>query len=148
MLAYITADLSGFISNNLTTLNFSVNGSHQSSTQCYNISADFTVENLCDYYTDCSDYIQIESHLMKSNESDYVSILDDTITIDVQRPMRCSCPNPTPTPTLSSTPESATIISDGAIAGITVSVIIAVLTILSICLAVILFQKKTRKLDV
>ena len=37
--------------------------------QCYNISADFTMDSICDYYTNYTDDIVIKLQLMKYNET-------------------------------------------------------------------------------
>ena len=129
-----STDLYGFITNASVILNFTVNA-YGVDYQCYSISADFSVDNVCDYYTNYTDDIFIKLQLARYNETDLVS-LTDSFTADfiIQRPKECSMQ--------SSTQSSTTAIASGVIAAI----VLAIVTILSVggaIGAILVYQRKT-----
>ena len=126
---------SGLITNTSSRLSFSVNNTHPHDTQCYNISADYSINNLCDY---C--HIMIESQLMRGNERDRVTILNGSSTAEVvvELPESCMC---------LANPSSTSTISDGIIVAIVLSVLVVLAIIITI-IVILVYRKKTKKLDV
>ena len=127
---FIISDSSGLITNTSSRLSFSVNDTHPNDTQCYNISADYNINNLCDY---C--HIIIESQLMRDNENDRVTILNGSSTAEivVELPESCMC---------LSNPSSTSTISDGVIVAIVLSVLLVLAIIITIIVVILVYWKK------
>ena len=127
-------DFSALISFTSSVLGFSVTNTSQYDIQCYNISADFSISNLCDY---CDAVIELQ--LTRANQSDRVTILNGSSTAEivVELPESCVCQT-----TLSST---ALALSDGAIAAIVLSVIILEVVTVSFAVAVFVYCRKSKK---
>ena len=129
-------DLSGFIHNSSNILSFAVNDSHLFDRECYNISADFSVINLCNYYTNYTDGIQITLQLMSYNINDSVTIDGiSTTNVVVEQPTQCI---------QTSTSSSMTAISSGIIAAIVLS-IITLLSMISAIVAILVYRRNTIK---
>ena len=126
-------DMPGFIHNSSSILSFSVNASHPFDHQCYNISADFSVSNICDYYSiDFVDGILITLQLMSYNITDSVSIDGISTTyVLVDWPIKCI---------QTFTSSTTTAISNGVIAAI-VLVIVTILSVVSAISAIIVYQR-------
>ena len=130
-----------------------MNDTHPNDTQCYIISADYNINNLCDY---C--HIMIESQLMRDNENDRVTILNGSSTaeIAVELPESCMClSNPSSTIIFGSprttfivdSPSSTSTISNGVMVAIVLSVLLVLAIIITI-IVILVYRKKTRKHDV
>ena len=129
-------DFSGFIHYSSNILSFAVNASHLFDSQCYNISADFSVRNLCDYYTNYTDGILITLQLMSYNITDSVSIDGiSTTNVVVEQPTQCI---------QTSTSSSMTAVSSGIIAAIVLS-IITILSMISAIVAILVYRRNTIK---
>ena len=131
------------------SLEFVVNATHLSMTQCYTFSVDFDSEEICEYYTKCED-ARFRSHLLKANESDYVTIERSSVEIVAKLPHKCNiCSTSTPTPTAISdnSPTSSAGLSDGVIAAVVVSVVVAIIIVVcaAILVVVLFYCNKTRK---
>ena len=121
-----------FIHNSSNILSFAVNASHPFDHQCYNISADFSVSNICDYYIDFVDGILITLQLMSYNITDSVSIDGISTTyVLVEWPTKCI---------QAFTSSTTTAISNGVIAAI-VLVIVTILSVVSAISAIIVYQR-------
>ena len=118
-----------------------MNSANLSDTQCYNISVDFDAEDICDRSSDCSDIVLL-SHLTKTNENDYVSLIEgrDTTEVRVKLPERCTMSCLTPTDSSSSTGLSVIIII--VIAIVSLSVVVAIVVTIAVC-----FWYRKRKLE-
>ena len=79
-----------------TSLDFAVNTTHRSMTQCYMFSVDFESEDICEYYTKCED-ARFLSRLLKANESDYVTIVSERSSAEIvaELPDECNICNGT-----------------------------------------------------
>ena len=106
-----------------------MNSANLSDTQCYNISVDFDVEDICDRSSDCSDIVLL-SHLTKTNKNDYVSLIEgrDTTELRVKLPEKCTMSCLTPS---SSTGLSVIIMIVIAIV-LSLSVVVAIVVILAV----------------
>ena len=110
-----------------------MNSANLSDTQCYNISVDFDVEDICDRSSDCSDIVLL-SHLTKTNKNDYVSLIEgsDTTEVRIKLPERCTMSCLTPTDSSSSTGLSVIIII--VIAIVSLSVVVAIVVTIAVFL--------------
>ena len=131
-------DLYGFVTNSSNILSFAVNASHLFDNQCYNISADFSVNNLCNYYTNYTDGILITLQLMSYNITDSVSIDGiSTMYVLVKWPTKCI---------QASTSSTTTVISNGVIAAIILLVLtIVLLSMVSAIIAILVYRRKKIK---
>ena len=137
-----STDLYGFITNASVILNFTVNA-YGVDYQCYSISADFSVDNVCDYYTNYTDDILIKLQLAGYNETDLVSLTDSfTADLKIQRTEECSMQSPTESPTPSTTQSSTTAVSSGVIAAIVLAILI-ILAVGGAIGAILVYQRKT-----
>ena len=133
MHGFVLTDLPDFIVNYLsTTLAFAVHAFVLES-QCYNISADFSMDNVCDYY---ANYTPIKLHLRRYNESDLVSVNVSSTAADVviQWPEECSFQPHAKSPT--------TAISSG----VTSAIVLAIVVILAVVTAIgsiLVYRRKT-----
>ena len=80
------ADSTAF-TQSVSSLEFVVNSANLSDTQCYNISVDFDVDDICDHSSDCSDIVLL-SYLTKTNNNDYVSLIvgRDSTEVSIKLP--------------------------------------------------------------
>ena len=112
-----------------------MNSANLSDTQCYNISVDFDVEDICDRSSDCSDIVLL-SHLTKTNKNDYVSLIEgrDTTEVRVKLPEKCtmSCLTPSSSTDSSSSTGLSVIIMIVIAIVLSLSVVVAIVVILAV----------------
>ena len=80
-----------YLSWSSTNVSFVVNNENQSATKCYNISADFKTESICDLFRQGCSSLHLLTELSKSNENDSVSITVGKAEIVVEIPDKCRC---------------------------------------------------------
>ena len=119
-----------------------MNASHLFDSQCYNISTDFSVNNLCNYYTNYTDGILITLQLMSYNITDSVTIYGiSTTNVMVEQPTQCIQASTSATATMT--------ISSGVIAAI----VLGIVTLFSIAgifvaiVAIIVHRRKKIKIN-
>ena len=122
-------------------------------TQCYTFSVDFESEDICEYYTKCED-ARFLSHLLKANESDYVTIVSERSSAEIVAQLpdecdTCSTSSPTPTAISENSPTSSAGLNDGVSAAVVVSVVVAVIIVVFAAILVVglFYCNKTRKRD-
>ena len=74
------------LSQSSTKLSFVGNSENQSAKKCYNISADFKTEGICNLFRQNCSSLYILTELSKSNENDAVSITVGKAEIVVEIP--------------------------------------------------------------
>ena len=126
-------DIMNFITNSTVILNFIVNA-YGFNRQCYTISVDFSVDNICQYYTNFTDNMPINLQLRIYNETDLVSVSDSSAAdIVILWPEECFIQPST---------QSSTI----AIAsGVTATIVLATVTLIAVVAAICICQRKTKK---
>ena len=123
-----------YISQSSSKLYFVVDSENTTATQCYNISANFQAQGICDImFGQTCDSVHLRAHLSKNNESDPVSITGDSAQVVVEVPDQCKCSSPS---------------SDSNIDNITASVLsVAVaIAIVGVIVVIIFFCRKTKTL--
>ena len=127
-----------YLSQSSTNLSFVVNNDNKSATECYNISADFMTEGICDLFS-CSSF-HLLTELSKSNENDSVSITVDKAEIVVEIPDKCRCLT---SPTSDNPSDDSN--NDAVIAASVLSVLVAI-AIAGVIVVLIFFCRKTKSL--
>ena len=115
----MSSDLTDLIKLSADSLNFSVNFTNPSQTECFNISIEFGVVNICGYF-DCS-AIEIELNLVVLDETPRVHVNTPDPTVIIELPKQCEilCLSPDSGVTI-----AAIILS--IIVGITIAAIVVV----------------------
>ena len=124
-----------YLSQSSTKSSFVVNNETQSATECYNISADFKTEGICDLFRQNCSSLYLLTELSKSNENDAVSITVGKAEIVVEIPDKCRC--------LASDNSN----NDAVIAASVLSVLVAI-AIAGVIVVINFYCLKTKSLDV
>lgn len=124
------------INQSVPYLEFSVNSASLLDTECYDISIDFDVADICTPFN-CSD-ITLVSQLEKRNASNRVRIEREEISILVTMPEDCECRE-------ESSSDSGSSINSGIIAIIVLSILV-VFAILAVVAMLIFYWRRTKQL--
>ena len=125
-----------YLSQSSTNLSFVVNNENQSATECYNISADFKTEGICDLFRQSCSSLHLLTELSKRNENDSVSITVGKAEIVVEIPDKCRC-------LASSTSDDSN--NDAVIAASALSVLV-VIAIAGVIVVLIFYCRKATSL--
>ena len=106
-----------------------------SHTQCYEVTFNFDVENVCEHF-DCRG-IQLESTLTTADESARVHINTSTAVVVIKLPENCTCTNEPPTLSNSDDNNVTAIISS----------LVAVIVILAVVVFGMLCYRQSKKKD-
>ena len=123
------------LSQSSTKLSFVGNSENQSAKKCYNISADFKTEGICDLFRQNCSSLFLLTELSESNENDAVSITVGKAEIVVEIPDKCRC--------LASDDSN----NDAVIAASVLSVLVAI-AIAGVIVVLIFYCIKTKSLNV
>ena len=126
-----------YLSQSSTNVSFVVNNENQSATECYNISADFKTESICDLFRRGCSSLHLLTELSKSNENDSVSITVGKAKIVVEIPDKCRCLNSS---TSDNTSDDSN--NDAVIAASVLSALVAI-AIAGVIVVLIFYCRKT-----
>ena len=129
-----------YLSQSSTNVSFVVNNDNKSATECYNISADFKTEGICDLFRQSCSSLHLLTELSKSNENDSVSITVGKAEIVVEIPDKCRCLT---SPTSDNPSDDSN--NDAVIAASVLSVLVAI-AIAGVIVVLIFFCRKTKSL--
>ena len=129
-----------YLSQSSTNLSFVVNNENQSATECYNVSADFKTEGICDLFRQSCSSLHLLTELSKSNENDSVSITVGKAEIVVEIPDKCRC---LASPTSDNTSDNSN--NDAVITASILSVLVAI-AIAGVIVVLIFYCRKTKSL--
>ena len=127
-----------YLSQSSTNLSFVVNNENHSAKRCYNISADFKTEGICDLFKQSCSSLLLLTELSKSNENDAISITVGKAEIVVEIPDKCRCLAP---------PTSDNSNNDAVIAASVLSVLVAI-AIAGVIVVLIFYRRETKSLHV
>ena len=132
-------DLTDFIKLSADGLNFSVNFTNPSQTECFNISIEFGVVNICGYF-DCSQ-IQIELNLVVLDDTPRVHVNTPGPTVSIKLPRQCEI--------LCSPPDAPSNDNGVTIAAIILSIVVIITTAGIVVVSVLYFRRRNnnKKLD-
>ena len=115
-------------------MNFSVNFTNPSQTECFNISIEFGVVNICGYF-DCSE-IEIELNLVVLDETPRVHVNTPDPTVIIELPKQCEI--------LSLSPDSGV-----TIAAIILSIVVVITLAAIVVVSMLYFRRRNnnKRLD-
>ena len=128
-----------FVQLSSSSLEFSVNDTSPSQTECFNLSIEFNDGDICEYFN-CDPRV-FELSMVLSNETERVNTSNSSVTVQI--PSHCACSSDAPSPTFSTT-------SQADVTGIVIAAIVpslfVVFAIVAIVVVTIVFYRKNSKL--
>ena len=136
----MSSDLTDLIKLSADSFNFSVNFTNPSQTECFNISIEFGVVNICGYF-DCSE-IEIELNLVVLDETPRVHVNTPDPTVTIELPRQCEI-------ILCSQPDAASNDSGVTIAAIILSIVVVITLAAIVVVSMLYFRRRNnnKRLD-
>ena len=126
------------------SLDFEVNNTRNIQPECYNVSVNFSANDICDYFN-CSE-IKIVSTLIV-DEKARVDLNRSMASVIIKPPLsKCDECNQPPTSNDTTSPSSSSSNNDGVIIAAIIPSLLVVIAIVGIAVVIIFYWNKTEKL--